>query len=374
MKLSSITAKLFDKFARTIVWILLTLTFVVQYFNPHVTIEIQHYHDKIRDGIIRDLTLEGGNFCNRNLIHGISNKFKNRALNYVAEKIFTYSYTLNATERRPIDYVKKCILSTNQKFFCPYKIPFIEKEINEKWWYSKENFTLQYYFPELTIFHHGLRDADSKIKDYIREKYFIDAGAFIGDSATYIARYTNKQVYSYELSAKNYKDLLNYSKINKMDHKIVAFNYGVGAKHDSYFIHDSRSGITSPKKRDSGTKVEIVTIDEEVAKHNIEVGFIKADVEGFGLQAALGAAKTIQKQRPVLAFQMYHNMEEFFGIPEFVMTFPNYIYYFNVGAFNIDALGEFGIFAFPAEVLYPPQTQEQWHEIKSYVPPAYSYS
>lgn len=43
-----------------------------------------------------------------------------------------------------------------------------------------------------------------------------------------------------------------------------------------------------------------------------QIGFIKLDVEGYGVRALRGMEKTIQKSRPVLSLSIYHSPEELF--------------------------------------------------------------
>jgi len=60
-----------------------------------------------------------------------------------------------------------------------------------------------YLLPEAFMYHHGLRDLPENIKDYIRGKDFIDAGAFIGDSAIVLHKYEPAKVFSFEISRVN---------------------------------------------------------------------------------------------------------------------------------------------------------------------------
>lgn len=43
-----------------------------------------------------------------------------------------------------------------------------------------------------------------------------------------------------------------------------------------------------------------------------QVGFIKLDLEGYGVRALRGMEKTIRKDRPVLSLSIYHSPEELF--------------------------------------------------------------
>lgn len=43
-----------------------------------------------------------------------------------------------------------------------------------------------------------------------------------------------------------------------------------------------------------------------------QIGFVKLDIEGYGVRALRGMEKTILKYRPVLSLSIYHSPEELF--------------------------------------------------------------
>jgi len=65
---------------------------------------------------------------------------------------------------------------------------------------------------------------------------------------------------------------------------------------------------------DGCDKALLTDLDSFVLENNLKVGFIKADLEGVGLEGTLGMAETIRRDRPVLAISIYHNPKEFFEI------------------------------------------------------------
>jgi hypothetical protein len=60
--------------------------------------------------------------------------------------------------------------------------------------------------------------------------------------------------------------------------------------------------------------VDVITLDSYVEKHNLEVGLIKVDIEGFEQKFLQGAKKTISSQKPTLLLSIYHNADDFFHI------------------------------------------------------------
>jgi hypothetical protein len=61
-------------------------------------------------------------------------------------------------------------------------------------------------------------------------------------------------------------------------------------------------------------KVRVDTLDNYVAAHNLDVGLIKVDVEGFEQPLLHGAVNTIKTQKPVLLISIYHSLDDFFNI------------------------------------------------------------
>jgi hypothetical protein len=97
--------------------------------------------------------------------------------------------------------------------------------------------------------------------------------------------------------------------------------------------------------------VEMTTIDEEVKKHDIVVGFIKMDVEGYGMPIIKGAMETIKSQRPVLSLGVYHNYEELFEIKPFLQRHLNdYVYEFQLQQFGSEDFYDMTLFCYPKEL------------------------
>ncbi len=61
-------------------------------------------------------------------------------------------------------------------------------------------------------------------------------------------------------------------------------------------------------------KVRLTDLDSFSKENALTVGFIKADLEGVGLEGLLGMAETIRRDRPVLCISIYHSPKEFFEI------------------------------------------------------------
>ena len=214
---------------------------------------------------------------------------------------------------------------------------------------------------EVFYFHHGLRFCSQKIRDYIKQGDILDIGAFTGDSAIALLGYTNKNIYSYELSPKHIK-IINFNLIKfdnysqnhygrQLSKHVVVINKGISDKKDVVYIKDvsNAGGSISTKGK---IPINIDTIDDEVKRLNIFPRFIKADVEGVGLNVPKGSIKTINKYRPVISIAIYHSYDEFFGIFEFMKQFSNYLCEFHSENNKLMSMCEISAFFYPAELIY----------------------
>ena len=155
-----------------------------------------------------------------------------------------------------------------------------------------------------------------KHKDKLKNKSMIDAGAYIGDSALVLSKYTNETVYSFEplnnLAVMFTKTMeLNNIKNVKLIEEALGNKIGEGIMIEDglYSIVDDK--CNTAKKKDV---IKINTIDNFVLTNNLSIGLIKTDVEGLEKELLEGAINTIKTQRPTLLISIYHSFEDFFGI------------------------------------------------------------
>jgi len=214
--------------------------------------------------------------------------------------------------------------------------------------------TIDAYNPDTYLFHHGLRFASDKIKEYIKNKDFIDGGAWIGDGVMVLTRFYNpKKVYAFELSKVNYEMSKAVMEINKIPkEKYCLIPMGLNDKKETILYRDGGTQGTSALTK-GNDEANMTDIDSFVFENNINPGFIKADIEGFGLRGLKGMEKTIKQFRPVLSLAIYHNPEEFFEMkPLLDQIVKDKNYKITVDRYNviIGELTEMVIFAYPAEL------------------------
>ncbi|WP_238700383.1 FkbM family methyltransferase [Helicobacter jaachi] len=171
------------------------------------------------------------------------------------------------------------------------------------------------------LYKHGLNILESSTLQQIRNKDIIDVGGFIGDSAIVFEReFCDKTIHSFEATQANFKLMLQTLALNQSK-RIVPINKGLGAKEEQREISVLGSGSTMSKEgreryKDTFTteSAHIITLDDYVAENNIEVGFIKVDIEGFEQAFLQGAIHTIKSQKPAMLISIYHNVSDFFDI------------------------------------------------------------
>lgn len=163
----------------------------------------------------------------------------------------------------------------------------------------------------------GMTNFDEKSLKILKDKNIVDVGGFVGDSTLIFSDYTNKKVYSFEPSTKNFELMHKTIEMNKKDN-IVPVNLGLGSKNRQ---------ATIPMRVGAGNKVDqpakfteniqITTLDEYVKEHNLDVGLIKVDIEGAEQDFLKGAEQTIKEHKPLLLLSIYHNPSDFFDIKAF---------------------------------------------------------
>jgi FkbM family methyltransferase len=169
-------------------------------------------------------------------------------------------------------------------------------------------------------YYHGLSLLPNTIPEYIKDNDFIDAGAYIGDSAIALKEFQYRKIFSVEMSQKSIeKYKINLTVNNIGPDKFEIINVCIAAsddKPDVRFPDTGSSGLSVLRKagKYDDILVEQRSIDYIVDKHNITPRFIKVDIEGNALEFVKGAKETLKKFRPVLSIAIYHNPYEFFEV------------------------------------------------------------
>ncbi len=191
-------------------------------------------------------------------------------------------------------------------------------KLSENLYAYKGYFLPERHFEEGVFFYeHSLKVLHPQTLAKMRQKDIIDVGGFIGDSAIIFERkFTDKKVYTFEPTKKNFKLMKRTLKLNNAK-RIVPVNLGLGAEESQMQINIL--GSASSIQLDWGYQsekedIKITTLDSFVRENKIEVGFIKVDIEGFEMEFLKGAKETIMQQKPAMLISIYHQPSDYFGI------------------------------------------------------------
>ncbi len=191
----------------------------------------------------------------------------------------------------------------------------------QNWLKAKEQIKKKYclnnasdYSPEVFYYHHGIKFLPPKAKEYLKERDFLDVGAFNGDSALVLQEYQPRKIYCFEASEANVKTLLETMQNNNIESaKFEIVQSAVGEKSGQIKFCDSAD--SGAHIDTTGISVPVCSLDDWIKKSsNLNIALIKADIEGMGLDMLMGMKEVLKKFRPVLLLAIYHNQLEFFEI------------------------------------------------------------
>ena len=205
--------------------------------------------------------------------------------------------------------------------------------------------------PEVFYYQHGLHFAPFSIKRYVFERDIMDIGAYFGDSAYVLLSKTKRRVFSYEISEDNLKAFRFNAKRLEFPKRSILIPNAVSDSISKITI-DNCFGLGCSIKNKGNIDINTTTIDYEVNKYNMTLGFIKADVEGEGLKVLRGGMNSILKYRPVMDISIYHSYDELFEVSDIIANLPNYGFEYHSGnAQELQSFGELSIFAYPNEIV-----------------------
>lgn len=188
---------------------------------------------------------------------------------------------------------------------------------------------------EVNVFkyHCGLKLLPKNILKKLFNTTFIDGGAFWGDSALVFNKYyTPNKIICFEPNSINFNLLKQTISNNNLNSNILPFQLGLGNSNEeallNYISHRQNHGasvIFKPYKLKQ-EHIKLTSLDVFVKQHKIDnIGLLKLDVEGCGLQAIEGSQETIKNYKPIISCAIYHNPEELLYIkPKLQQLNSNY--------------------------------------------------
>ena len=133
------------------------------------------------------------------------------------------------------------------------------------------------------------------------------------------------------------KECINrLEKIVSDNRSIYLIRKGVGEKNCKVFFKtDSEYGASHiVENQDYDYSIDITSMDEELGE--LDVTYIKMDIEGMELECLKGAINIITRCKPKLAICVYHKKEDIIEIPRLIMSLNSeyklYLRHHNWGA------------------------------------------
>lgn len=164
----------------------------------------------------------------------------------------------------------------------------------------------------------------------IPDEFFVDCGAFDGDTMKVFLSKSDKQFLKYTIFEPDKKNQIKiHKKIEELypelKEKIMVNPYAV-LDRKCYVSFEERGTSHSHITETQGNEIEAVDLDSALT--GSKPTFIKMDVEGCEMRALRGAANIIRASKPVLGICSYHKTEDLWDIPLFLKDLnPDYKIY-----------------------------------------------
>jgi len=158
--------------------------------------------------------------------------------------------------------------------------------------------------------------------NYKTDEVFADCGTYRGEtSLEFIEKCPDyKKIYAFEPNSRLCAEICRNLELFSFDGSIDIHCAGVGNQNSyCFFEKNSESGDGFITDIPTAETARILKLDDIAP----DATFIKLDVEGFELQALLGAEKLIRSTMPKIAVCLYHKPGDFWRIPSLIDSFNN---------------------------------------------------
>ena len=259
----------------------------------------------------------------------INKKGQKLLVEIIAYRILGYKnvkLSRNNKEYRNAVEIGNSLVDTNETYN-PHFLHFILQKFDLR----KIGYDIQLYFfgtgvaIDFILEQYAYKSGDKTIVSVEKEDVVLDLGACWGDSALYFAWKTGEhgKVYSFEFIPDNIKLFnLNISLNPNLTKQIELVQQPVSYRSgDDIYFTDNGPGSRIEFGPFIGQKGQATTIsiDDFVMNNSItKIDFIKMDIEGAELLALKGAIETIKKFKPKLAIAVYHTMDDFVNITNWI--------------------------------------------------------
>ncbi len=177
----------------------------------------------------------------------------------------------------------------------------------------------------------------------------VDGGAYVGELYQSIRKNHLKleHWYCFEADFDNYKKLLYQSEKNGLKEIQICINKGLWSEEGVLYFDSDKDTVSRIVNYKTDSQIETVSLNTYFKDK--DCNFIKMDIEGAEYFAICGAIDLIRRDRPILAISIYHSVEDYYRIPDFLMSMlQNYKYYIRHHAL---ILSETVLYAIPNELV-----------------------
>jgi len=158
---------------------------------------------------------------------------------------------------------------------------------------------------------------------------FIDCGAFDGDTVRSFLEQghgASAEIYAFEPDPINFAKLQHTAGDFAGSASVTVRNVAVGSAAGKLAFRACGSDASYVCDSEGDISVDSVTLDEALA--GMSPTYIKMDIEGFEVEALLGASQLIKRCSPVLAVCSYHRQNHPWKIPLLIRSMnPEYSFF-----------------------------------------------
>ena len=156
---------------------------------------------------------------------------------------------------------------------------------------------------------------DKDIINLSSEEFFVDVGAYIGDTIENFIYHTQgnyKKIIAFEPDNENMLSLNSYILENNINN-IIVYKLATWNKKEKTKFYENGSLIS--QIYDKGNSITDVDTLDNVLLNIIPTTFIKVNVEGSEYKTIEGAKNIIRRYKPKLAICVYHGVTDVYEIP-----------------------------------------------------------
>jgi FkbM family methyltransferase len=266
-----------------------------------------------------------------NIWNNISSKDRKLMVSLIAFRVLGYKKVkLSRNNKEYWDAIEIAkSLANHEDTYNPNFIHYILKKFDLKaiGYDTKLYFTEKGIAVNFIIEQYAYKINATKIVAVEKGDTVLDIGACWGDTALYFATNcgVNGHVYSFEFIPDNLKLFHINTALNpKVLSRITLVESPVSNRigETIYFKdHGPSSKVSFTSFDDQTGTSTTISIDDFVRSNGVtKIDFIKMDIEGAEPKALEGAIETLKKFKPKLAIAIYHNMDDFATIPNWILS------------------------------------------------------